>query len=473
MKNSESSLPEKQTNQNKSKKPIWIYFGFFFFLIVFATNILAIFEPFGQDEGIFLTIAKGFYQGFLPYHDFFDHKPPGLYFFLALVAWLQDPLKIRIFYLVFNIITAFFVFLACNNLKRNAGYNGAIIFLASIPFFQGNRIAAEPLLALLITISIYLVVIKSEKNYLFLPLILFLLPLIKQSGIINSILIFTFFLTNKSATVKQKRITYLIVSSLTILFISWLAFEGILKEFVNQAILLNFTSYPRESLPPVLRSIANLIFHTFPIWILSFVAICFSLKEISPELRRFLLANLLLPMPFFFIRHYEHYWLQILPILAIFASLVISSISKNFLATALVTMILFINFWGNFKLYYWLYLNKYKPWQDEYNQALTFIKNSSANFVLTENQFTIFYFSTKKIPLTKFLYITEVNDQKNIAQEKTIEELEQIPRTIAVWPENKDFAYAKKLQAYLEDNYIESNQFNNLQMKVLLIANNE
>jgi hypothetical protein len=43
----------------------------------------------GRDSGVFVTIAQGILRGQLPYRDFWDHKPPGIYYIDALVLRLM------------------------------------------------------------------------------------------------------------------------------------------------------------------------------------------------------------------------------------------------------------------------------------------------------------------------------------------------------------------------------------------------
>ena len=83
--------------------------------------------------------------------------------------------------------------------------------------------------------------------------------------------------------------------------------------------------------------------------------------------------------------------------------------------------------------------------------------------LLAENQFTAFYFLSDKEPLTKYLYITEVNEPEK-AESITIEELKQNPDTIILWPKNKDYAYAKELQEYVFSNYNPVKEYDNLEL---------
>lgn len=85
--------------------------------------------------------------------------------------------------------------------------------------------------------------------------------------------------------------------------------------------------------------------------------------------------------------------------------------------------------------------------------------------ILTENQFTCFYFLIDKEKITKYLYITEVNDGEK-AEPKTLESLKSNPDTYILWTEDLNFAYARKLQDYIIKNYKPIRKFDNLGLVV-------
>ncbi|MCD6364547.1 MAG: hypothetical protein J7M14_01600, partial [Planctomycetes bacterium] len=51
--------------------------------VLFSTRYAPPFRPIGRDSGVFLTGGQMLLQGKLPYVDFWDHKPPLIYFFNA------------------------------------------------------------------------------------------------------------------------------------------------------------------------------------------------------------------------------------------------------------------------------------------------------------------------------------------------------------------------------------------------------
>ncbi len=65
----------------------WRRFILIAILILFT--LVHLFFAIERDAGAFLTIAQGILEGYRPYHDFFDHKPPGIYYTLAVVLALS------------------------------------------------------------------------------------------------------------------------------------------------------------------------------------------------------------------------------------------------------------------------------------------------------------------------------------------------------------------------------------------------
>ncbi len=457
MKSSSISPAEKEVKKNLDTFLLFkIFLWVLIFFVVISSNVLAIFEQIGQDEGVFLVIASGLKNYLLPYADFFDHKPPGIYFFLSFFThFIKSPFGFRIIFLIINCITSIFVLKSGNLIKKNTGYIGMILYLGAIPLFQGNRILAEPILALLVSISMYLV-LANKSNYtnsIYRGVIFFLFVFIKQTGFLSGIALLYAFINRSNR--KGKIIFFLVVFFCAVLLTFWFVLNKNFDQFIKQAIFYNFTNYPKEPILFVIKLVINLIIHTFPLWLFAIAGIIISKKLIAQKIRFFLLLMLFLPIPFFFVRHYEHYWIQILPALCLFAAIFINFtyyyMSKW--ATLLIAIILFFNIWGNFKLYFWRFQNQYWPQYQEYIKIDHYLEDNRSKYILAENQFIIFYFNSDKKRLNKYLYITEINNTTEQSEEKTIEDLNSNLDTIVLWPINLDYAYAKELQKYILSNF--------------------
>jgi len=437
------------------------------FLIIPSFN-----KPLAQDEGVFLSIADGISNDRILYLDFFDHKPPGIYFLLATVLLFfgKNIFFIKIILLLFNILSAFFVFLFAEKIKKGIGLLGSFLFLFSLIFFEGNYIIAEPFMVTFILFSFYFLLkyFDSDKNY-YLLLAGFtsgLALLFKQTAIVN-LIIFLFFLLSEKR--KSKDVFYYLLG----VIIPWLfAFlylidKGALKESINQIIVLNFTSYPREPLQIVLNSFIETVNRTFPAW-LFFIIYFFQKKSKNTVLKKMILFSIILPIPFFLVRHYPHYWIQILPFVAILSAAALYNFfnqRKNIIFKLIVFLIISLSVFGNYKLFVWITDNINIPKLKEQNSAKEFIDNLPNKKILTENQFTCFYFLIDKEKITKYLYITEVNDGEK-AEPKTLESLKSNPDTYILWTEDLNFAYARKLQDYIIKNYKPIRKFDNLGLVV-------
>jgi Ni,Fe-hydrogenase I cytochrome b subunit len=72
MKSSSISPAEKEVKKNLDTFLLFkIFLWVLIFFVVISSNVLAIFEQIGQDEGVFLVIASGLKNYLLPYADFF------------------------------------------------------------------------------------------------------------------------------------------------------------------------------------------------------------------------------------------------------------------------------------------------------------------------------------------------------------------------------------------------------------------
>lgn len=92
-------------------------------------------EPFERDEGVYATIAQGLLGGHLPYRDLFDHKPPLIYgwYSLSFLAFGENVQAPRIMASLVLSVTSFGVFQTARLLiSERAGMIAAAIFGASI-----------------------------------------------------------------------------------------------------------------------------------------------------------------------------------------------------------------------------------------------------------------------------------------------------------------------------------------------------
>ena len=177
-------------------------------IIIFALLIFALifvycsfYVPFSQDEGVFLTISKGLLNGLLPYRDYFDHKPPSIYFLLLMpVKFFGGNLfGYRAFVLLINILTSFFVYKIADIYKKGSGFLAGVSYIFIVYIFEGYYLIAEPFLALFLSASFYLILKKHNSyNYLISGILIGIALFIKQPAVLSALplVILAFFALN-------------------------------------------------------------------------------------------------------------------------------------------------------------------------------------------------------------------------------------------------------------------------------------
>lgn len=524
-------------------------------MLIIYLILTTIFHPLQQDEGVFLTIGQNLVKGYLPYRDFFDHKPPGIYWLLAGLNLIFDNRIVwyKITLIATNLASAWLVFKIAHILTQKNTLKGdlkkvgdqasawkqqtkvcstthgyirktlqakkltpnacllwaPIFFLWLTLVFEGQYLIAEPFVAFFLLLGLYLYLLallfrETEQTYLptgrGIPfLILFsglafgFAILFKQTAILSA-LAFLIVLTWQR---QWKQLAYFcfgifIPILLTVLYL-WRC--NILVDAYRQIILYNFQNYPSENIFKVLDLLSATFLYTLPVWILfiygvikfSVIARRLSLFRPTKQSGNSSLVHLdnlsstcaiallaILPMFAYFGRHYPHYWLQSAPFVAILAaitlhpSLKLRTTGKGGLevpgsqasackkqtkvcsqergAQALACFfILSVSLFT----YNFLHLN-YPKYLGE--RQLTQFLHQQNQPIYAENQFIGLYFLTRKTPPIRYLYITEVDDWSEQAEQKTIELLKNNDGLI-IWPEDCNYAYAKDLQAYIFNNY--------------------
>lgn len=432
------------------------------FLILFAIlAISTLIKPFTQDEGVFLTIAKGLSQGLLPYRDFFDHKTPGIYFALSIPINLfgDSIIAPKALLLLVNLATTIFTFLIAQKLKIN-GIIGAIFFVFGLIFFEGNFVIAEPFVVLFLTISVYLLLIdKLKQKYLLVGVCLAAAFFFKQSAIINLASILLFY------TISRKWKPIILISSgfmlLLFILIIYLWKNGLMQQSYEQIILYNISNYPSEPFFQLIEKLWPVFVKTLPIWLFAFWGTIHAIRQ-----KQYLIVIFaIIPVALFFNRHYPHYWIQVLPFMAILAALALQQIKSVYQYTIIISTVVIALF---------LQVSVLKGNFFELKESIAinqFINLHDQNYLLAENQFTAYYFTSDKKPLNKYLYITEVNDITENSEAKTLADLKLQKDALVTWPSDPNFAFAKNLQRYIYENYEPIKNFDVSGTKIYQIKN--
>lgn len=419
-------------------------------------SILVLTKPISQDEGVFLTIGKYLNQGWLPYQDLFDHKPPGIYFLFATLFKLfgVNVWVVKITLILSTLGSAVLVKRIGDILKSGAGIYAATIFMFLMTQFEGYYAIAEPFLLLPLLLSLWILLRFKDSRRLMLLAGVFLgtAILFKQTAVLSAIPLIIL----ASRLTKPGKIYFF--SGLILLLLAlavYLSANGLMTAAWNQVVTLTLTSYPREPFPYVLEQLRHSFIWTAPIWIMLVLAVRKRLAH-----KQIIWALILLPVPLMFIRHYPHYWVQILPFVSMIVAVALIDWEKRWLTAATLVFCLSVA-GGKIALDMAPNFTKLK----EQLRIAEVLREQPTDMVLAENQFTAFYFLLPQRPLNRYLYITEITNADG-AEQKTLEDIQSGKRVMILWPEDPDYAYAKTLQKFVLEESVEIQKVHTLGMRV-------
>ena len=417
--------------------------------------LLTIYKPLGQDEGVFLTMGKFLHYGVLPYRDVFDHKPPGIYFLNYLILGVSNNLYfIKTLYAFINLASAILIakiYIRVTDRTKYC-YLPSIFFLILIIIFEGNYLIAEVPMILCFLLALNLNQ-RLIRNYFLIGFFCSLAILFKQTAIISSLIIIIF------VVYKNRKDAIQLISGFFLplfLVLIYLLITQTVNDGMDQIIWRNVCCYPKESFSSIIKYLSFYFWRILPILILVAIGIYFYIKKYqSLQILLPIIMLVILPVPFFFVRHYPHYWIQILPFLAILASFSTEKLIsyKSIIIRIIIGISIILMLISNFRLMSWQLIYNYIPKWQEQNQIVRYLKNNNLNQIFTESQFSYFSLYNIQKPPTKYLYISEVNNQNGQAENETIEILKNNKNIVVLWPENPDFAYAKALQQYILEYY--------------------
>lgn len=432
--------------------------------------ILTLYKPLNQDEGVFLTIGRFLHNGVLPYRDIFDHKVPGIYLLNYIILGITTNIVfIKIIFVAINLCSVVLVTKIYQKISSNVRYIylPAIFYLIMLIIFEGNFLITEiPMIfCLLLALNFAL---QNNKNYFLIGLFCGLAIIFKQTALISSLIIIIY-----SVFKSKKDITKIVLSFFLpiLLVLFYLIISRTLKFGFEQIIWLNLCCYPKEPIYIVIKSLSFYFLHSLPILFLAAFELFFIAKNFRSERNMIIITLLLLlPIPFLLIRHYPHYWIQIIPFISILAASGMERIINNkyfllkIFAFASILLILVINF----RWFRWQFSQKYIEQYHEQYQAISYLEANNLNEIIAENQFSFFSFYNSSKPLSKYLYITEINNQNNQAEKKIIELLETNRNITLLWPEDQNYTLAKKLQQYIIENYQKKKVFSKLGLVIYI-----
>ncbi|MFO3796653.1 MAG: ArnT family glycosyltransferase [Anaerolineales bacterium] len=326
--------------------------------IVFVlSNVLLVLFPLrpwnavnpGRDSGVFLYIGWRILNGELPYRDVWDHKPPIIFYLNALGVALSGNSRGGIW-----VIELIFVFLAAwigfRILSKIFGTPSAILatflWMLSLEFvIQGGNLTTEyTLLFQFASLALIQRMVERSSPWIWfgLGILSALAFFTKQNTIGIGIAALIYLVAERILSRKSRELWKemglfalggAIVSAAIFVFF---ATQGAFSDFWNAAFKYNFwyashAEQPDKRWRYLLTGIEPLtITGLFQIaligYVIGFLLVCFKSPRVSRWLPFFLIGILDFPLEFILAnmtgRRYPHYYMALLPILAIFSGVV-------------------------------------------------------------------------------------------------------------------------------------------------------
>lgn len=405
----------------------------FLVLVVACLALLvasALLTPVSNDAGAYLTQADGILAGKLPYRDTFDHKTPGTYVLFAAILAVTDRSLVAVQWvqaLSIAVTAALSALLAWRLWNVLAGALAALLLLYGGAAYAGAHLTTEAWVGLC-TAGALLVLLRwptarlSTKDWLAAGGLVGLAALFKQTGILTLAAFGLWaWLTADSSKVVLHRWLWLLAGCALPLAVTAgiFAIQGALPDLWRDAVWVNATAYPRQSLAILLRgNLTNL--RAFPLLAVGlFAGLLFhppSLRRHGPRQAETLLwltlASGLLPLLH---RYYGHYLLQPLPPAAILAGTGLATTWQRLtsrpkwvraIALAALAILAFVDVprWPS-------YLTYTKRLVEQQRQAAAIVQDltTADEPILAVSAAPQFYFLSHRPPATRWLYLYPVN----------------------------------------------------------------
>ena len=315
--------------------------------VVARTNLAHV--PFERDEGTYAYFGMLILQGDTPYLDFYETKPPALYYiYAAMVALFGDSVEALHFgFALLNGVTVLLVFLVARRLAgfyaaATAGASYAILSLS--PGAAGFSIQSEHLIALFSSASLLAALSaldpgRARRRLLLLCGVLSCMAfLVKQSGafviaaIVLALVVIAFLERRRGWPLFSDALWYLsAVFGLYAATCAAMWAEGAFTEFWFWTVDFPQTYASQRTLAEgfakfILR-LGTVSQGHEPLWLLAALGLASVATRALPTASRVLVTcfvgfSVLAIVPGF--RFYGHYWLQLLPALALLGALAVA-----------------------------------------------------------------------------------------------------------------------------------------------------
>lgn len=345
-------IKQRFTNMSTEEK---VAYGLLAIIIILVYSIRSklLSLPFERDEGAYAYYGKMILEGKVPYVDFYEQKLPGVFYFYAMIVKLFGSTveELHTGFIWVNIISVIFIYLAAKKLYSPfAGVIAAVTFgiVSLTPFLSGFTIQSEHGVALWTCIGLYFYALsdKSDKNWILYVMGVFmgLAFMTKTTGLYMAfaggliVLSDNFFKkTGLKKTIVKAFIYTAGVVTVGLFFLALIAAKGSFNEMVYWAYELPFKYYstriPWEQGKQYLQLYYQMITKDYKFfWIHGYLALPLLLVR-TIDVRYKIAAVIVFGLCFYAIfpgnYFYGHYWIQIMPGLALASGLTFHLIHKT------------------------------------------------------------------------------------------------------------------------------------------------
>ncbi|MGE0567588.1 MAG: ArnT family glycosyltransferase [Bacteroidia bacterium] len=138
-------------------------------ILVYIIRAKFISIPFERDEGAYAYYGQMILEGKIPYKDFYEQKLPGIFYFFAFIVSVfgSSVEELHTGFIYINLISIILIYFAAKNLFSGyAGVISAITFaiVSLSPFLSGFTIQSEHGVALFSSLGIYLYSVFDRSN---------------------------------------------------------------------------------------------------------------------------------------------------------------------------------------------------------------------------------------------------------------------------------------------------------------------
>ncbi len=184
------------------------YLFFFYFLFAFFIRFPFFFRDYiDRDESTFILMGQSWVDGFLPYTQLWDLKPPITFLFFASIIYVfgKSFLAIRIAGVILVSLTAFFTYkIGASIAQKKIGFwSGFFVLILSSLFGSLQGVMSEHISITFFISALYLLIIKKSNFSYLLAGLLLGLSLMTKLNLAYSILFIFLFLAWKFLKEKQ------------------------------------------------------------------------------------------------------------------------------------------------------------------------------------------------------------------------------------------------------------------------------